>query len=665
MASFYVETTGSNTYPFSSRETAALSFFELFNALNTNEHILTSADIIYIHGLVYEPNNFGYYELNEARLIGEDSLVDRVNMSTTCFEGGSFLNVSLFTDELGAEHNILIYSPISVVHCRFDGGGFAQSAISSNNLLEVVGSTFSNFIGYAIDVQIAGVLGQFVGLGQTQRNWTGLAASPNGDVYACAVNGDIYKQTGGVGNFVALGQINRSWSHPTVAPNGDVYICVNAEDGNIYKQTGGVGNFTTLDQVSNFWIAVAAAANGDIYACVNTGDIYKQTGGIGNFVALGQTIRDWVDLCVAPNGDVYATVSGGDIYKQTGGTGNFVALGQEPRYWYGITARSNGDIYACVVTGDIYKQTGGVGNFVALNQTSREWYDLTTDVNGDILGCVFPGDIYKMSFANADIDLTVAANSIDNSSGIAFSLTDIAIGQLHLFNNAFNSGSYDQAITIALVNSLITNFIHSNNVSNLGFEYTEDGEVFAANITELPTNPLFLGIDPNPLLIDSSSPCYRVGRTLTEILTTDILGVTYANPPSIGAYEVDDSPTVREPQHRVDFTPGVDAVNAMLVPFQDLPTFVEEVVLGSTPLRFTFCWNSVAARWILDISDANDNLILAGINILFGVNLLGNHSLPSLPVGTLFVVDQNLNHAEIQQGDFVNNRKLQLIYVGA
>ena len=47
----------------------------------------------------------------------------------------------------------------------------------------------------------------FNALGQTHRDWEGMAAAPNGNVYAADSNdGDIYMQTGGVGDFVALGQ---------------------------------------------------------------------------------------------------------------------------------------------------------------------------------------------------------------------------------------------------------------------------------------------------------------------------------------------------------------------------------------------------------------------------------------------------------------------------
>ncbi len=46
-------------------------------------------------------------------------------------------------------------------------------------------------------------------------DWYGMTTFGN-DVYAWDVNGDIYKQTGGVGDFIALVQTPRDWSVPVL-----------------------------------------------------------------------------------------------------------------------------------------------------------------------------------------------------------------------------------------------------------------------------------------------------------------------------------------------------------------------------------------------------------------------------------------------------------------
>jgi len=242
----------------------------------------------------------------------------------------------------------------------------------------------------------------FEPLGQTSRVWQGMAAAPNGDVYATVFGGGIYKQTGGIGNFESLGQTDRYWKGMAAAPNGDVYAGTDG-DKDIYKQTGGVGNFESLGQTNSYsWQGMAAAPNGDVYACTgDSGNIYKQTGGVGNFISLSQTTRIWRGMAAAPNGDVYAAVYNGNIYKQTGGVGNFISLSQTTRNWIGMAAAPNGDVYASVYYGDIYKQTGGVGNFEPLGQTGRFWTSMAVAPNGDVYASVqytYPnGDIYKLS----------------------------------------------------------------------------------------------------------------------------------------------------------------------------------------------------------------------------------------------------------------------------
>ena len=132
------------------------------------------------------------------------------------------------------------------------------------------------------------------------------------DVYACVFNGDIYKQTDGTGDFVALGQTTRNWSGMTTL-GSDVYACV--FNGDIYKQTDGTGDFVALGQTTRNWRGMTTLGS-DVYACVNGGDIYKQTDGTGDFVALGQTPRNWSGMTTLGE-SIYACVYNGDIYKQS------------------------------------------------------------------------------------------------------------------------------------------------------------------------------------------------------------------------------------------------------------------------------------------------------------------------------------------------------------
>ena len=234
----------------------------------------------------------------------------------------------------------------------------------------------------------------FAGLSQETRNWRGMTTRGD-DIYACVIEGDIYKQTGGAGDFIALGQTSRDWRGMTTRGD-DIYACV--KTGDIYKQTGGVGDFIALGQTPRLWYGMTTRGD-DVYACEGEGDIYKQTGGVGDFIALGQTAMEWRGMTTRGD-DIYACVIEGDIYKQTGGAGDFIALGQTSRRWSGMTTLCD-DVYACVYIGEIYKQTGGAGDFIALGQTPRNWFGMTTH-GDDVYACVYNGDIYKQTILSGN-----------------------------------------------------------------------------------------------------------------------------------------------------------------------------------------------------------------------------------------------------------------------
>jgi hypothetical protein len=100
----------------------------------------------------------------------------------------------------------------------------------------------------------------------------------SGNIYICDGN-DIYKQTGGIGSFNPLGTVGQVWTGLAAAPNGDVFACSEDTfdtDGGIFVQYGGTGEFISLNQANRDWSAIAVS-NGVSYATVAGGDVYKMT----------------------------------------------------------------------------------------------------------------------------------------------------------------------------------------------------------------------------------------------------------------------------------------------------------------------------------------------------------------------------------------------------
>ena len=244
-------------------------------------------------------------------------------------------------------------------------------------------------------------------------NWCGLAAAPNGDVYAVGgytgTLSDIYKRTAGAGDFVQNDQTHRYWFAIAAAPNGNIYATpYHATSSDIYMQTAGTGPFAAVETTGRPWRCLTVAPNGNVYAGTGSGDIYMQTAGAGAFNALSQTSRTWLSLCAAPNGDIYAcTVN--QVYKRSLGAGDFNSLAQAIDNISGITAAPNGDVFLCVendIDGDVYKQTGGTGDFAAMGKTSKDYHGICIAANGDL---------YLASLGDGDIWIIAGTAAVHNS----------------------------------------------------------------------------------------------------------------------------------------------------------------------------------------------------------------------------------------------------------
>jgi hypothetical protein len=158
-AVYYIESTGSNTYPFDTREKAATSFYELFLALN--DHLiyeLSEGDVVYVNGEVIEPELgtvTNSYLVYGAHIIGTDPLIDKIHLSLNFFEGDGtegcyFNNLGIFID--GGTLSTLIFNPFEVLNCRLDGDDIALRGIQIDHKhdTKIACNTFINFVGDAI-----------------------------------------------------------------------------------------------------------------------------------------------------------------------------------------------------------------------------------------------------------------------------------------------------------------------------------------------------------------------------------------------------------------------------------------------------------------------------------------------------------------------------------
>jgi len=70
----------------------------------------------------------------------------------------------------------------------------------------------------------------------------------------------------------------------------------------------------------------------------------------------------------------------------------------------------------------------------------------------------------------------------------------------------------------------------------------------------------------------------------------------------------------------------------------EFPAFTQETVLDGTTYRFTFRWNVREQTWYLDIADTDDSVIVAGLHLVEGADLLRYVTDSRVPPGILFFV---------------------------
>jgi streptogramin lyase len=250
----------------------------------------------------------------------------------------------------------------------------------------------------------------FTAVGGTSRTWTCICSDPQGNLWAGVWNGDIYKCPAGSTTFTAVGGTNLFWQAICSDPSGNIWA-VTQTNGDIYKCPAGSTTFTAVGGTSRTYYSICSDPSGNIWAVVGGGDIYKCPSGSTTFTGVGGTSRAWRSICSDPQGNLWATVYNGDIYKCPAGSTTFTAVGGTSRYWGRICSDPSGNIWAVVGGGDIYKCPSGSTTFTGVGGTSRAWSSICSDFSGNIWITVQNGDIYQGKY-QANMIIALASGAI-------------------------------------------------------------------------------------------------------------------------------------------------------------------------------------------------------------------------------------------------------------
>jgi hypothetical protein len=76
----------------------------------------------------------------------------------------------------------------------------------------------------------------------------------------------------------------------------------------------------------------------------------------------------------------------------------------------------------------------------------------------------------------------------------------------------------------------------------------------------------------------------------------------------------------------------------LIIPATSYPNFTEEIVLGEQLLRVSFSWNSRGSFWTVSFRDRDETVLLAGVKLVMGQELVGRYPGIALPSGRWFCV---------------------------
>lgn len=99
-----------------------------------------------------------------------------------------------------------------------------------------------------------------------------------------------------------------------------------------------------------------------------------------------------------------------------------------------------------------------------------------------------------------------------------------------------------------------------------------------------------------------------------------------------------------------------------IIPFFEGSFFTQQIALDGTVYVLDFHWNNRASAWSLTIRDVAQDILVAGIRLTIGTDLLAQFQSYDIPPGELYVFDLSGDFSDIGRDDFVNDRALQLVY---
>lgn len=97
------------------------------------------------------------------------------------------------------------------------------------------------------------------------------------------------------------------------------------------------------------------------------------------------------------------------------------------------------------------------------------------------------------------------------------------------------------------------------------------------------------------------------------------------------------------------------------IPVTESPNQAISIVLDGALYEIRLVWN-ILGFWSLSIADSGGAVLLSGVKVVLQIDFFKDHPDIGLPPGSLYAVDMSNAERDVGRYDFVNERKVQLIY---
>lgn len=243
---------------------------------------------------------------------------------------------------------------------------------------------------------------------ESNRNWTGIASSADGErLAACVSGGQLYLSADGGMTWTPRANM-WGWMSIASSASGDTLVA-SASTAPLYVSTDAGLTWTTHES-SLSWQGVAASADGTtLFATAAwaggsyTGGVYVSTNQGVTWTPHGSSTITWRDVaCSADGSKVVACVNNnGLIYTSTDYGASWTPR-ESARLWEAVASSADGtNLVACAYTGAVYTSTDS-GVTWTPRTPNYSWVDVAMSADGTkIVACAYGGEIYTSTDSGA------------------------------------------------------------------------------------------------------------------------------------------------------------------------------------------------------------------------------------------------------------------------